>query len=106
MKARNTTNLDLLEYYYGDLIEKIIIENNYPIDLDDDYDYLIRFIYKSLVRAWYNGKEPKPEEFEEKLRKVREKSYGKLNILLSYMISRYAKVKGEEILGRIRKDDY
>lgn len=99
------TNIDLLEYYYGDIIEKLIVENNYPVDLDDDYDYLLRYIYKTLVRIWFKGKEPSPSEFERKLRSVRERSATKLHILLSYIISRYAKAKGEEIIGRVRKDD-
>jgi hypothetical protein len=105
MRTRNTTNLDLLEYYYGDLIENIIIENRYPIDLDDDYDYLLRYTYRSLIKAWFGGKEPSPEKFESKLKSVRERSKTKLSILLSYIISRYASLKNEEIIGRIHRDD-
>ncbi len=105
MRTKRTMNLDLLEYYYGDIIESIIIENRYQIDLDEDYDYLLRYIYRSLIKSWFKGREPEPEVFEAKLKNVREKFRGKLSILLSYIISRYALLKNEEILGRIRRDD-
>ncbi len=100
------TNIELLEYYYGDLIEKLIVENNYPIDLDDDYDYLLKYIYKTIVRIWFKGKEPSPSEFEKKIRSVRERSSTKLSILISYILSRYVRLKGEEIVRRVRRDDF
>ena len=105
MRAKYTANIDLLEYYYEDLIESIIVENRYSIDLDDDYDYLLRYLYRSLVKAWFGGKEPGPEEFEAKLRRIRERFRTKLSILLSYIISRYAMIKNEEVIGRIHRDD-
>ncbi len=99
------SNIELLEYYYGDLIEKIILEYNYQIDLDDDYDYLLRYVYKSLIKTWFNGKDPTPEEFESKLKRVRERFVKKLEILLSYVIARYSNNKGEEVMRRVRYDD-
>ncbi len=96
-QQHQTTNLEILEYHYSDIIEKLVIENNYPVDLDEDYDHLLRFIYRSIKKAWFKDKEPTPTEFEKKLLHIKKNHRKRLEILLSYIIARYSNIRGEEI---------
>jgi|GEM_PF-1032120 len=85
--------LMLLEKYLGDLIESIVYKYRYNVDLEDEYEELLRFIYKRLVRAWFGGKRPTHLQFEAALRSARRKRR-QLEVLLSYLISRYAARNG------------
>jgi hypothetical protein len=85
--------LMILEKYLGDMIENIVYKYNYNVDLEDEYEELLRFIYRRLVRAWFGGRSPQPLELEAALRSARRKRR-QLEILLSYLISRYAARNG------------
>jgi len=85
--------LILLEKYLGDLIENIVYRYRYNVDVEDEYEELLRFIYKRLVRAWFGGKQPILLQLEAALRNARRKRKH-LEVLLSYLISRYAARNG------------
>lgn len=89
----------ILDRYLGELIESIVYRHRYNIDLEDEYDELLQFIYRRLVRAWFKGREPSPRELESMLRSARRKR-GQLEVLLSYLISRYAARNGPIYLPR------
>lgn len=81
--------LMIIDKYFGDLIERIIHKYEYNVDLDEEYEELLKFIYKRLVRIWFNNRQPSVEELESVLREARRKRR-RLEVLLSYLISRYA----------------
>ncbi len=85
--------LMLLEKYLGSLIENIVYRYRYNVDLEDEYEELLRFIYKRLVKAWFGGQHPSPLQLEAALRNARRKRK-QLEVLLSYLISRYAARNG------------
>ena len=80
--------LEILSKYLGDLIERIVEKFNYYIDLDEEYEELLEYIYSRLVKIWFKGKEPTVTELEKKLKEVRKQKV-KLIILLSFFVSRY-----------------
>ncbi len=85
--------LMLIDKYLGDIIERIVYKYQYNVDLEDEYEQLLKFIYRRLVKAWFKGRDVSYEEFEEALRNARRKRR-QLEILLSYLISRYAARRG------------
>uniref|UniRef100_A0A7J3ZJR8 Uncharacterized protein n=1 Tax=Fervidicoccus fontis TaxID=683846 RepID=A0A7J3ZJR8_9CREN len=110
VKAEVKANLQLLEEHLGDAIEELILKHSYAVDLEEDFDDLIRKIYKSLVKAWFGGGDPKPEKFESKIKEVKKRWGNWLkDVLLSYLIGRYVseKARREEdiIRRRIRWDE-
>lgn len=80
--------VEIIDEYLGDMIEKIIVNYEYDINFDDDYEEILRHIYRSLVRAWFK-EEPSLKAFEEKLKKTRRRYPRKLEIVLSYLVSTY-----------------
>lgn len=97
MRNRYTqTNIEVIEYHFGDIIERIIMTHNYPVDLDEDYDHLMRFIYRTIKRTWFRNREPTPKELEERILHVKKKYKDKLMIMLSYIVARYSNMRGEE----------
>ncbi len=81
--------LMIIDKYIGDLIERIIHKYRYNVDLDEEYEELLRFIYRKLVRAWFNSRRPDIDELERALREAKRRRR-QLEVLLSYLISRYA----------------
>lgn len=86
--------LELISRYLGDIISHVVEEFDYGVDLEDEYDDVLYFIYRRLVRIWFNNREPSPRELEATLRRVRRRHKTKLINLVSYLVSRYAKYKG------------
>ena len=97
--------IEILDYYIGDLIEKIIVEKDYPVDLEEEYEDLLNYIYRKLAAAWFGSRTPSPGEFEEKLRYIKRRYRRRLEILLSYLISRYARYKSTIKVDRSREWD-
>ncbi len=81
--------LNILDHYLGDMIERIVRKYRYNVDLDEEYPELLRFIYRRIVKHWFGGRKPEPHELEEALRNAR-KTRRMLEIMLSYLVSRYA----------------
>ncbi len=98
--------LSLLDQYLGDIIEYVINKFHYDVDLDDEYGDLLSFIYYRLVRAWFKGKRPTLTELETMLQRAR-KQRRQLEILLSFLISRYVmRQKGAYIRHERQSDHY
>lgn len=99
--------LELVDYYLGNMMERIIIESDYPIDLEEEYEDLLNYLYRRLSIAWFNTATPDPVMFEEKLKEVKRKYRKRLSILLSYLISRYVSRKSTLRIkrGRSRGSD-
>ncbi len=81
--------LNILDHYLGDIIYKVVRKYRYNVDVDEEYPELLRFIYRRLVKTWFNGRKPAPYELEEALKNAR-RSRRMLEILVSYLVSRYA----------------
>lgn len=94
--------LEILNKHFGDLIERIIEKFEYYIDLDEEYEELLEYIYLRIIRIWFKGKQPTITEFERKLREAKKHKI-KLIILLSYLISRYEKKRSIATLLSKRK---
>ncbi len=80
--------ISVVDAYLGDIIEEIITKYNYNVDIEEEYDELIYYIYRRLKRAWFNGKRTSYEDWERALETAVSKRKH-LEILLSYLISRY-----------------
>jgi len=89
----NEEALLLLDRYLGEIVENIVYKYGYNVDLEDEYEELLRFIYRRLVKAWFRNKRPKLSEFERMLRNARRRSK-QLEVMLSYLVSRYAARNG------------
>jgi ribosomal protein L10 len=98
----NEANLGIVEFYLGDFIDDVILKYNYPLDFEDEYDTLLKFIYKTIVSVVFKGKDPSPEELEKKLKNFRKRHKDKLEVLISYLVSRYINNFEEEVISRIR----
>ncbi|MEM1619616.1 MAG: hypothetical protein QXU52_02545 [Fervidicoccaceae archaeon] len=98
-------NLEILQDFCGDLLELIIVEQGYPIDVEEEFDFLLRYIYKNIVELWFGGADPSPAELERKLRSIRSRHEERLQVLLSYLVSRFARARSEEIARRIKWDE-
>ena len=85
--------LMLIDKYLGDLIEEIVYKYRYNVDLEDEYEELLRYIYRRLSKAWFKGKNFTFEDLERALRNARRRRK-QLEIVLSYIISRYAAKNG------------
>lgn len=88
MSWMSESALGLIEFYLGDLIEDLITRYRYPVS-EDEYDDLLRYIYKALVTGLFKGRRPDPDELESKLEDLRTREKAKLEIVLSYLISKY-----------------
>ena len=93
----------IADKYLGDLIESIVYKYGYNVDLEDEYDELLSYITRRLVRAWFGGEKPSPKKFEAALRNARRRRRH-LEVLLSYLISRYAARHGPVYLPRSSGD--
>ncbi|HEU97307.1 MAG: hypothetical protein ACP5I2_02040 [Fervidicoccaceae archaeon] len=107
MRRKTSEALDLLDYYLGDDIEEILEEvDETSFDIDDEYDSLLKYIYRSIVKAWFKGSEPSKKELKEKIERYKSsRYYSMLRLFLSYLISRYAEIKRAELIHRGEKDD-
>ncbi|AFH42987.1 hypothetical protein IOK49_05160 [Fervidicoccus fontis] len=106
MRAKFTANIDILDYYIGGLVDRIVMKGYYDIDLDREYDHLMWYIYEKLVVILFKGKEPTREEFEEKMKKIRRRDADKLKVLISYLISKYMKMRNIQSTGKRSQDDF
>jgi len=84
---------EVMSKYLSDMLDEIVEKYKYNIDLDEEYEDLLEFIYRNIVRVWFKGKRPSIIELENRLREVRRKEKRKLAILLSYYISKYIRTK-------------
>ena len=84
--------LEILDRYLGDVVEKVVVNHGYNIDFDDDYEDVLEHIYKNIVSNWFKTR-PSPRVLEEKLRYVRRRHPRKLEILISYLVSTYVQNK-------------
>jgi len=89
----NDEEYEILSRYLGDLLDDVIERYNYDVDIDEEYDELLNYIYKALIKAWFKGRRPSISRLEEKLREVRRREKKKLIILLSFYVSRYLRTK-------------
>jgi hypothetical protein len=89
----NEEALMLIDKYLGEIIEHVVYKYRYNVDLEDEYDSLLRYIYKRLVKAWFKGQEVSLKELEAALRSARRRKR-QLEVLLSYLVSRYAARNG------------
>lgn len=107
MRKKASEALDLLDYYLGEDIEEIYEEMDEAyFNIEEEYDYLLKYIYRSLVKAWFKGVEPSKEEFKRKIERYKSpRYYSMLRLLLSYLISRYTELRKTEIVHRGEKDD-
>jgi len=107
MSEASEEALLILDKYLGELIESIVYRHRYNVDLDDEYEELLKFIYKRLVKAWFGGRHPAPSELERSLRNARRRRK-QLEVLLSYLVSRYAARNGPIYLPQSRdwSDEY
>lgn len=89
----NDEEYEILSRYLGDLLDDVVEKFKYDIDVDEEYDELLSFIYRALIRAWFKGRRPPISRLEEKLREIRRREKKKLMILLSFYISKYLRMK-------------
>mgnify|MGYP000654459248 CR=1 FL=1 len=89
----NDEEYEVLSRYLGDLLDDVIERYNYDVDVDEEYDELLNYIYKALIKAWFKGKRPAISSLEHRLRDIRRRERKKLMILLSFYISRYLRRK-------------
>lgn len=81
--------VEIIDRYLGSIIERVIERNRFNVELEEEYENLLYHVYSRLVRLWFKGNEPTEDEFEEKIKYVKRKKRLQLEILLSYLISRY-----------------
>jgi hypothetical protein len=91
--------LNILDHYLGDIIDRVVRKYRYNVDLDEEYPELLRYIYRRLIKSWFNGRKPSLEELEAALRDAR-KNKKMLEVLLSFLVSRYAAKHGRVYLQR------
>jgi hypothetical protein len=96
--------LMLIDKYLGDLIEEVVYKYKYNVDLEDEYEELLRYVFRRLAKAWFKGKDFTFKEFERALKNARRRRK-QLEIVLSYLISRYA-AKNGPIYIKHEKDWY
>jgi len=84
---------EVMSKYLSDMLDEIVEKYGYNIDLDEEYEDLLEFIYRNVVRVWFKGKRPSIIELENRLKEVRRREKRKLAILLSYYISKYIRAK-------------
>ena len=92
--------LNIIDYYLGDYIDRIVRKYGYNVDLEEEYPDLLRYIYRRLVKAWFNGRKPSPRELEEALKTAKSGRKKMLEVLLSYLVSRYAARHGRVYVQR------
>lgn len=96
------SNLGIVEFYLGDFIDDVMYKYNYPIDFGEEYDSLLRYIYKNIALSLFRKNDPSPEELEKRLKNLRKRHKDKLEVLISYLISKYLNILEEETISRIR----
>jgi len=89
----NDEEYEVLSRYLGDLLDDVIERYNYDVDVDEEYDDLLNYIYRALIKAWFKGRRPSISRLEGRLREVRRREKKKLLILLSFYVSRYLRMK-------------
>lgn len=97
--------IDVVDSYIGEMIERVVTKYGYDVDLAEEYYELLSYITRKLVKVWFNGRKPDTGELEAKLRYVRRKYPRRLNILLSYLVSRYIKARNRHVYG-VQRDDF
>ena len=85
--------MEIVGRYLGTIIDRIIERNGFKIDIEDEYEELLYYIYERLSRLWFKSHEPGEEEFEEKIRYIKRRKRLQLEILLSYLVSKYVQSK-------------
>lgn len=83
------TIIEILSRHLGSIIDHIIEKNRFPIDLEYDYEDVLLYIYRRLVKIWFKNIEPTEEALEERIKQVKRRKRVELEVLLSYLISRY-----------------
>lgn len=91
--------IDVVDSYIGEMIERVVTKYGYDVDLAEEYYELLSYITRKLVKAWFNGRKPDASELEAKLRYIRRKYPRRLNILLSYLVSRYVRARNRYVYG-------
>ncbi|MCI4396557.1 MAG: hypothetical protein GU347_01305 [Desulfurococcales archaeon] len=107
MKKKPADVLDVLDYYLGDDIEEIAESiDDANISLEEDYEQLLKYLYRSIVKAWFDGNEPSETELKKKLERYRsDRYYGQLKVMLNYLINKYVRIRKTGIAPRGGKDD-
>lgn len=85
--------VEITDRYLGSIIERVIERNRFTIDVEDEYEGLLYYIYSKLLKLWFKNSDPTEEEFEERIRYVKRKKRLQLEILLSYLVSSYLRSK-------------
>ncbi len=89
----------VLDSYLADVIERVVRRYRYDVDLDEEYEDLLQYILRRLIKAWFNGRTPHPHELEKALRQARRKK-SHLEVLVSYLVSRYVARRGKIYVER------
>ncbi len=91
---RDTDELiSIIDGYFGDIIERVVVDHGYDVDLNDEYYELLSYITRNLIRTWFRGKNPTLEEVEKKVRYIKNRYPRRLSMLLSYLISKYVRMR-------------
>ncbi len=77
-----------------------MLDFGYDVDLGEDYVDLLEFIGRNLIRGWFKDRFPSKRELEEKLRKVRRYHMRKLEIVVSFLVSKYLEYRNVAIAAR------
>ena len=85
--------LEVISRYLGGMIDRIIEKNGFKLDIDDDYEELLLFIYDRLIKIWFKKYKPSEEEFEDRIKHLKRRRRAHLEVLLSYLISKYVQSK-------------
>ncbi|MEM0060364.1 MAG: hypothetical protein QW726_00345 [Fervidicoccaceae archaeon] len=108
MRRKATEIINVLDSYIGDDVLEIIEEkmDDSSFALEDEYEHLMMYVYRSLVKSWFGGKEPDLNELKTKLRRYKSpRYYGRLKVLLSYLINRYSEIRRMELIRKGEKDE-
>lgn len=85
--------ISIIDGYFGDIIERVVVDHGYDVDLNDEYYELLSYITRNLIRTWFRGKNPTLEEVEKKVRYIKTRYPRRLSMLLSYLISKYIRMR-------------
>ncbi len=106
--AASEEELYILDKHLGEMIESIVYKYGYNVDVESEYEELLEFIHRRLVKAWFRGRKPSPEELEAALKNAKRRKRRHLEVLLSFLISRYAARNGPVYVQQHSdwRDDY